>query len=67
MPPQETPNSTTFPLSRTPEGLVYTEDTLTYRITGLSPHNLDRLRVTLKASCQSSVISSELKCTTTDN
>ena len=37
-------------LSRTSEGLVYNGDTLTYRITGLSPHNLDRLRVTLKAN-----------------
>jgi len=37
-------------LTRTPEGLVYTGETLSYRITGLTPYNLDRLRVTLKAS-----------------
>ena len=37
-------------LSRTPDGLVYTGDTLTYRITGLTAHNLDRLRVTLRAN-----------------
>jgi hypothetical protein len=37
-------------LMRTPDGLVFSGDTLTYRITGLSAHNLDRLRVTLKAN-----------------
>ncbi len=37
-------------LSRTSEGLVFTGDTLTYRITGLTAHNLDRLRITLKAN-----------------
>ena len=44
------PNQQSCKLSRTTEGLVYNGDTLTYRITGLSPHNLDRLRVTLKAN-----------------
>jgi DNA primase len=37
-------------LSRTPEGLIYSGDSLTYRITGLTSYNLDRLRVTLKAN-----------------
>jgi hypothetical protein len=43
-------NQQSCKLSRTSEGLVYNGDTLTYRITGLSPHNLDRLRITLKAN-----------------
>jgi hypothetical protein len=42
--------SPTSRLTRTPEGLVFTGDSLTYRITGLTAYNLDRLRVTLKAS-----------------
>ena len=37
-------------LTRTPEGIIFTGDNLTYRITGLTPYNLDRLRVTLKAN-----------------
>lgn len=37
-------------LTRTPEGIVFTGDSLIYRITGLTPYNLDRLRVTLKAN-----------------
>ena len=37
-------------LSHTSEGLVFTGSGLTYRITGLAAHNLDRLFVTLKAS-----------------
>jgi DNA primase len=44
--------STTSPasrLSRTPEGLIYTGDILTYRIAGLQSFNLDRMRITLKA------------------
>jgi DNA primase len=50
MHPQDTPvPGPASRLTRTPEGLVYSGETLTYRITGLSPHNLDRLRVTLKA------------------
>jgi DNA primase len=36
-------------LSRTPDGLIYSGDSLTYRITGLQSYTLDRLRVTLKA------------------
>lgn len=36
-------------LSRSSEELIYTGEHLTYRITGLTSHNLDRLRVTLKA------------------
>ena len=36
-------------LSRSTEGLHYAGTTLTYRITGLTAYNLDRLRVTLKA------------------
>lgn len=36
-------------LSRSNEGLHYTASRLTYRITGLTAYNLDRLRITLKA------------------
>lgn len=36
-------------LSRSAEGLHFTGDHLTYRITGLTSYNLERLRVTLKA------------------
>jgi hypothetical protein len=36
-------------LSRTPDNLLYTGDILNYRINGLTPYNLERLRVTLKA------------------
>jgi DNA primase len=39
-------------LSRSSEGLHFTGTTLTYRITGLTSYNLDRLRITLKASPQ---------------
>jgi len=39
-------------LNRTAEGLIYTGEQLSYRITGLTPYNLERLRVTLKASVQ---------------
>jgi DNA primase len=35
---------------RTAEGLVFNGSTLTFRITGLTPYNLDRLRITLKAN-----------------
>lgn len=38
------------PLIRKADGLYYTATKLSFRITGLKPHNLDRLRVTLKAS-----------------
>jgi len=37
-------------LSRTPEGLIYTGETLSYRINGLTAHNLDRIYVTLRAA-----------------
>ena len=37
-------------LTRTAEGLVYSGDRCSYRITGLQTHNLERLRVTVKAS-----------------
>jgi DNA primase len=37
-------------LSRSTEGLHYAGDILKYRITGLTPYNLDRLRVTIKAN-----------------
>jgi hypothetical protein len=37
-------------LSRSTEGLHYAGDILRYRITGLTPYNLDRLRITLKAA-----------------
>jgi hypothetical protein len=36
-------------LTRTPEGLLYTGDVLTYRIASLQSFNLDRMRLTLKA------------------
>jgi len=45
-PKDQTPASR---LTRTPEGLIYTGENLTYRINGLTAHNLDRLRVTIKA------------------
>jgi len=37
-------------LSRNTEGLHFAGEALTYRITGLTPYNLDRMRVTLKAT-----------------
>jgi hypothetical protein len=37
-------------LSRTSEGLHFAGTSLAYRITGLTPYNLERLRITLKAS-----------------
>jgi len=37
-------------LTRSSEGLHYTASTLTFRITGLTGYNLDRMRVTLKAN-----------------
>jgi DNA primase len=37
-------------LSRSTEGLIFTGSNLTYRITGLTPYNLDRLKITLKAN-----------------
>jgi hypothetical protein len=49
-------NSTPMPaskpckLSRNSEGLHYAGSTLTYRITGLTAYNLERLRITLKAN-----------------
>jgi len=43
--PETTP---TCKLARRNDGLYYTGSILTYRITGLNPYNLDRLRVTLK-------------------
>lgn len=46
-------------LSRTAEGLVYIEEILLYRITGLQPDNLERLRVTVKASNQTAATSEE--------
>jgi len=51
MPHQEAskPSSPGSRLSHTPEGLIYTGETLTYRINGLTAYNLDRLFVTLRA------------------
>jgi hypothetical protein len=46
-------------LSRSAEGLHFAGTSLTYRITGLTAYNLDRLRVTLKASCQQSAVSDQ--------
>jgi hypothetical protein len=43
-----TPNPVSC-LSRTPEGLIYSGDILTYRVIGLQSTNLERLKVTLKA------------------
>jgi len=45
--PQEQP---VCRLSRTPEGLFFTGASLAYRVTGLTPYNLERLRITLKAN-----------------
>jgi DNA primase len=42
--------NTVCSLSRSTEGLHFAGTNLAYRITGLTPYNLDRLRVTLKAS-----------------
>ena len=42
--------STCAELRRSTEGLHYAGSNLSYRITGLTPYNLDRLRVTLKAN-----------------
>jgi hypothetical protein len=39
-------------LSRSAEGLQFAGTNLSYRITGLTSYNLDRLRVTLKAATQ---------------
>jgi uncharacterized membrane protein len=39
-------------LSRSTEGLLFAGTNLSYRITGLTAYNLDRLRVTLKAATQ---------------
>jgi hypothetical protein len=36
-------------LDHTADGLLYAGEQITYRISGLTAHNLDRLRVTLKA------------------
>lgn len=46
-------------LTHNSDGLHYAASSLTFRITGLTAYNLDRLRVTLKASSQSSVISDQ--------
>jgi hypothetical protein len=46
--PKDQPPATR--LSLTPEGLIYTGETLTYRINGLTAHNLDRIYVTLRAA-----------------
>jgi hypothetical protein len=45
-------------LSRSTEGLFFTGSSLTYRITGLTPYNLDRLRITLKANASTSLSTS---------
>ena len=42
--------ATSCTLSRSTEGLHFAGTSLTYRITGLTPYNLDRLRITLKAN-----------------
>jgi hypothetical protein len=44
--------ATACSLSRSAEGLQFAGTNLSYRITGLTAYNLDRLRVTLKASPQ---------------
>jgi len=45
-----TEQQTSCNLSRSTEGLHFAGSCLTYRITGLTPYNLDRLRITLKAN-----------------
>ena len=42
--------ATSCTLSRSTEGLHFAGTSLTYRITGLTSYNLDRLRITLKAN-----------------
>jgi len=44
-----TPTKAANPLETRPDGLYYNGSALLYRITGLAPHNPERLRVTLKA------------------
>jgi DNA primase len=44
--------ATACSLSRSAEGLQFAGTNLSYRITGLTAYNLDRLRVTLKAATQ---------------
>jgi hypothetical protein len=55
------PTTAVCSLSRSSEGLHFAGASLSYRITGLTAYNLDRLRVTLKASCQPSAVSSQGK------
>jgi hypothetical protein len=52
VPPQgaSTPSSPASRLTHAPEGLIYTGDNLTYRVTGLTAYNLERLRVTVRAA-----------------
>ncbi len=40
------------PFTRKSDSLHYTCTKLTFRITGLKPHNLDRLKITLKVSTE---------------
>lgn len=42
-------STTTAALQRRPDGLYFDGSTLTYRVTGLTSYNLERLRVTVKA------------------
>ena len=49
------PTSQACKLSRSTEGLHFTGTSLSYRITGLTPYNLDRLRITLKANASTSL------------
>jgi hypothetical protein len=44
------PSSPASRLTHTHEGLIYTGESLNYRITGLTAYNLDRLRITIKAN-----------------
>lgn len=49
---QQNPESSNSNLIHKSDGLYLKSTVLTFRITGLKPHNLDRLKVTLKASTE---------------
>jgi len=46
---QQNPDTSNSDLIHKSDGLYYTGTKLSFRITGLKPHNLDRLKITLKA------------------
>jgi len=48
--PETTDSTTVSPLKQKPDGLHFVNQSLKFRITGLLPYNLDRLKITLKTS-----------------